>query len=284
MRENKVIIKPLISIVIPCYNDWQYVEQAVNSALNQTYPNKEVIVVDDGSNKKTKLVLKTIEPRITKLITQENQGQSTARNIGIKESKGDYIMILDSDDFFEPTFTEKAVSILSENNAIKIVTCYSNLIFENATSALYKPNGGKLKDILMHNIAMGSVMFRKNDCEIISGFDESMRQGFEDWEFYMRLLSNSGLAYVIKEALFNYRRRLTSTTTRANKKKYELLKYIYSKNQDLYKENFVEFISFLLSRIEREEAEKIKNTQRIEFKIGKIILTPIRILKSLINK
>ena len=78
MRENKVIIKPLISIVIPCYNDWQYVEQAVNSALNQTYPNKEVIVVDDGSNKKTKLVLKTIEPRITKLITQENQGQSTA--------------------------------------------------------------------------------------------------------------------------------------------------------------------------------------------------------------
>jgi glycosyltransferase involved in cell wall biosynthesis len=65
----------LVSIVIPCYNDAQYIEQAVNSALDQTYPNIEVIVVDDGSDIETKAVLKKLECKITKLITQENQGQ-----------------------------------------------------------------------------------------------------------------------------------------------------------------------------------------------------------------
>lgn len=84
---------PKVSIVIPCYNDDQYIEQSVQSALNQTYPNIEIIVVDDGSNTKTKEVLKKIEPKITQLITQENQGQSTARNVGICSN---YCSIMDS--------------------------------------------------------------------------------------------------------------------------------------------------------------------------------------------
>lgn len=65
--------KPVISIVIPCYNDVQYIEQSVSSALNQTYSQIEVIVVDDGSNIETKKVLKKNEPNITKLISQENE-------------------------------------------------------------------------------------------------------------------------------------------------------------------------------------------------------------------
>ena len=69
----------LISVIIPCYNDHQYVEQAVNSAINQTYKNKEIIVVDDGSDKKTKEVLRNLEDKISLLITQDNQGQSKAR-------------------------------------------------------------------------------------------------------------------------------------------------------------------------------------------------------------
>ena len=62
----------LISIVIPCYNDAKFIEQAIDSAINQTHSNKEIIVVDDGSNKDTKLVLKSLEHKIDKLITQEN--------------------------------------------------------------------------------------------------------------------------------------------------------------------------------------------------------------------
>ncbi len=271
---------PLISIVIPCYNDAQYIEQSVNSALNQTYPNKEVIVVDDGSNAKTKAVLRNLEPKLTKLITHENQGQSKARNVGIKEAKGDYILVLDSDDFFEPTFCEKAIAVFLENKDAKIVICYANRIFENNKTDIYKPYGGQIKDFILNNCAIGSSMFKRVDWQVCGGYDESMRKGFEDWEFYIRLLKDGGRTDVITEPLFNYRLRNDSTTSKANKVKYELLKYIYLKHQDLYKANYESFITHLLSSIEREGKERLKNLNRIEFKIGKAVLLPLRWFKS----
>ncbi len=272
----------LVSIIIPCYNDAQYIEQAVNSALDQTYPYKEVIVVDDGSNIETKAVLQKLASKITKLITQENQGQSTARNVGIRESKGEYILVLDSDDYFEPSFCEKAIAIFLENQNAKIVTCFANLIFEKEKSFIYKPNGGTIASFLCSNNALGSAMFIKEDWQISKGYDETMRQGFEDWDFYIRLLQKGGLAHVVEEPLYHYRKRNNTTTQRANAVKYELLLYLFQKHKELYKKYLDDYVPYLLSKIEKEEFEKIKNTQRLEFKIGKIILSPFRWIKSII--
>lgn len=274
---------PLISIIIPCYNDWQYVEQAVDSALNQTYPNKEVIVIDDGSNSKTKNVLKLLEPKITKLITQENQGQSTARNVGIREATGEYILVLDSDDYFEPSFCEKAIIFFNEDRIIKIVTCHAKLLYDNGCSNTYIPKGGFISNFLFANAALGTSMFKKEDWTSCGGYDECMRNGFEDWEFFIRILKDKGFAYVINEPLYNYRKRSNSTTTIANNKKFELLKYIYLKHQEIYKNNFDLFVISMLSRIEREEIEKLKNLQRIEYKIGQLILKPFRWFKSILK-
>lgn len=271
----------LISIVIPCYNDAQYIEQAVNSALNQTYPYKEVIVVDDGSNADTKTVLKKLEPQITKLIIQENKGQSTARNIGINAANGEYILVLDSDDFFEPTFCEKACLLLNDAH-IKLVASYMIRFNENGKVDEYRHVGGDIATLILNNQATGSVLFRKKDFMKIGGYDEMMRNGFEDWEFYIRLLKDGGEVFVIKEPLFHYRLRDDSTTSRANKAKYELLRYIYKKHQELYIANFDVFVHHLLSKIEREEKEKIKNTKRLEFLIGKTILQPFRWIKSML--
>src|SRR5258705_4411354 len=210
----------LISIVIPCYNDDQYIEQSVSSALNQTYSQIEVIVVDDGSKAETKAVLKKLEPKITKLITQENSGQSKARNRGIEAANGNYILVLDSDDYFESTFCEKAVLSLGDPT-IKLVTSFTKR-FNDFYSYDFYPKGGDLKDFLIYNQATGSVMFRKKDCISAGGNDESMRSGFEDWEFYIRLLKDGGTAFVIPEFLFNYRAKENSTTTIANKIKYKL--------------------------------------------------------------
>ena len=274
---------PLISIIIPCYNDAVYIEQSVNSALNQSYSNIEVIVVDDGSNEKTKTVLKSIEPKLTKLITQENKGQSTARNVGIKEAKGEYIVTLDSDDFFEPAFCENAVILLNSDAAIKLISCNTTIIYDNGIKQLYNPKGGMIQSFILNNCALGSVLFKKEDWNTLGGYDETMRKGFEDWEFYIRILKNGGYAAIIPKMLFNYRRRTNSTTTKANNKKYELLNYIYTKHKDLYIENYEPFVSYLLKTVEREEFEKIKNTQRIEFKIGKALLKPFHFIKSLIK-
>jgi glycosyltransferase involved in cell wall biosynthesis len=270
----------VISIIIPCYNDADFIEQAINSALNQTYNNKEIIVVDDGSDEKTKAVLKSIEPKIDFLIVQDNQGQSSARNNGIKAARGEYIIVLDSDDYFEPTFAEKAIKIISKRNEVKIVTCWGRRITENEILIdIFKPGGGRLNSFLLQNGSFGSCMFRKSDWERVGGYDESMKQGFEDWEFYIRLLSSGGIAYVIPEVLFNYRSRKNSTTARANKIKYDLRRYILDKHQNLYQKHHLILAQYLLNLLEREEFEKLKNLRRIEFRIGLKLLRPLRWIK-----
>lgn len=283
MQEVRDDAKPFLSIVIACYNDAQYIDQAVSSAVNQTYSNKEVIVVDDGSNIETKTVLAKLKGNITKLITQENQGQSKARNAGILEAKGDFILTLDSDDYFEPTFCEKAIKIILNNKNIKLVTCQANLIYEDGSNDIFIPNGGSVVNFLRANEALSSALFKKGDWEVCGGYDESMRSGFEDWDFFLTLLKSGGESVVIQEPLYNYRKRNHSTTSKANKIKYELLEYIYNKHRELYINHFDLLISYLLSKIQREEKEKIKNTERIDFKIGKAVLRPLRWIKAVLK-
>lgn len=271
----------IVSIIIPCYNDAQYIEQAVQSVLNQTYLYKEIIVVDDGSNAETKAVLKQIEPTITRLITQENQGQSTARNVGINAAKGDFILVLDSDDYFEPSFCEEAVAVLQFREDVKIVTSHLRRFTADTTLDFFEPSGGDISIFVIQNGATGSAMFRKVEALAVGGYDESMRKGFEDWEFYIRLLANGGAAYVIPKVYLHYRIKPNSTTSRANKVKRELLEYIYFKNKSIFIKHYESLISHFLLKIENVEKEKLKNYNKIDFKIGTLILTPFRFVKSL---
>lgn len=273
----------MVSVVIPCFNDYKYIAYAVESIYNQSETNLELIIVDDGSNLATK---KTLRALLKKnefiLISQENYGQSKARNEGIKAAKGEYILVLDSDDFFEPSFSSKALKILSNSENTKIVTCHARRFIDGTEEYdIHMPHGGEVKDILFINGALGSVMFRKKDWELVRGYDENMKSGFEDWEFYIRLLKNGGVIHVIPEVLFNYRMKKESTSTRANKIKHELFYFIYEKHKELYLKHSDALINYLLSRIEREEKEKLKNLNRIEFRIGKAILWPLRKLKRL---
>ena len=271
----------LISIIIPCYNDAQYVEQSVQSALSQNYPNIEVIVVDDGSNAETKAVLKQLEHKITRLITQENQGQSTARNVGINAANGEFILVLDSDDYFEPSFCEEAVAVFSSDASIKIVTCQATLLFSDNKKELYIPKGGDISDFMYGNCALGTSMFKKEDWKSASGYDETMRSGFEDWEFFIRLLKSGGIAFVIQKPLYTYRKRETSTTTRANKARYDLLHFIFTKHKDLYVSDFENFTTFLLDKIQQAETTQLKYKHKMDYKIGALLLKPFRFIKSL---
>jgi hypothetical protein len=278
------MMNDLISIIIPCYNDSDFIEKAVQSALNQTYPNIEIIVVDDGSDAKTKAVLKAIEPSITKLITQDNQGQSVARNNGIKQAKGEFILNLDSDDFFEPSFCEKAVQKFQEDSAIKIVTCLANRFNTKGSIDIVTPRGGDIQNFLFANSALGSSMFRKQDWKVAGGYEEELPiLGFEDWEFYIQLLKHGGYAYVLNEVLFHYQVRENSTTDRIRDLKLDKFKHIIFKHQDLYKDNFEGLVANLLERIRQESIEKVKNTERLDFVIGNHVLKPFRWVKAMIK-
>ena len=122
-------------------------------------------------------------------------------------------------------------------------------------------------------------MFRKADWEMAGGYDEKMTNGFEDWEFFIRLHAQGGSTYVITEVLFHYRMGSNSVSNKANSRKYDLLRYIYLKHESLYKEHYELFIDHLLARIEEEERTKLKRTDSIDYFIGSNLLKPFRRIK-----
>ena len=265
-----------LSIIIACYNDHKYLTEAVMSACAQTWENKEVILVDDGSNERTQKLIKTLKPKIDILITQKNQGVSSARNNGIKAATGEYILILDSDDFFEPGFSSKAILTFRENKNISIVTCFSRWFNSQTDWKIFEPRGGTIKDALIKNVAMGSSMFKKESWRAVNGYDENMQKGYEDWEFYIRVLQNGGIAKVIPEVLFNYRNKPGSRNKQANLEKYDLLEYIYLKHAELYKENFEIFVRQWLSYNKKTEEYKQQVLDSLSYKMGLMILKPFR--------
>ena len=105
---------PLVSVIIPTYNRATVLETSVRSALAQTYPNVEIIVVDDGSEDNTAELIKNY-PSV-RYIQQEHAGQGTARNRGLRDAKGTLIASLDSDDYWQPDFLQKCIALLEEHN------------------------------------------------------------------------------------------------------------------------------------------------------------------------
>jgi hypothetical protein len=272
---------PKLSIIIACYNDPDVVV-AVRSAYNQTYSNKEIIVVDDGSNQQTQIALQSVREFIDIVITQDNQGQSIARNNAIKKATGDYILNLDSDDYFEKEFCGKAVAHFENNREVKIVTCKTRRFNRIGEIDVFTPLGGDLQNFLFSNSALGSSMFKRNDWEQVGGYEEKLPiLGFEDWEFYLNILKTGGVAYVLPEVLFNYQVRENSTTAKIKDFKTDKFKHIILKHSKLYKNNFEALVTNLIERLKTEEMEKIKNTKRIDFKLGNAFLRPLRFIKSL---
>lgn len=271
----------LVSIIIPCYNDAQYIEQSVNSALNQTYPNKEVIVVDDGSNAETKAILNKLALKITKLITQENAGVCVARNKAIENANGEFILTLDSDDFFEPNFLTKAVKVLENNKDVGMVTSWVQVINEKGTKLfMQKPTGADAVATLYHNNSMGSCLFRKKAWVEIGGYDINMKNGFEDWEFNISVTKKGWKVVVIPEVLFNYRYKISSRNSNAQVYQKEIRAYVFNKHKDIAIENYEKTLNFFLDEIEKHK--KINGTLKdsYSYKIGH---TVVLFLKSIVS-
>ena len=122
---------PLVSIVIPVYNGEKYMREAIDSALNQTYKNVEVIVVNDGSKDKTDEIALSYGDKI-RYFKKENGGVSTALNLGIKEMKGEYFCWLSHDDVYELNKVESHINLLTEENKDCVFMCGSYFIDENS--------------------------------------------------------------------------------------------------------------------------------------------------------
>lgn len=272
-----------VSVIISCYKQAHFLGEALLSIVDQTYKNWECIIVDDGSPDDTEKVAKgwcNYDSRI-RYIHQENGGLSSARNFGIQNASSDFILTLDADDKYEPTFIEKGLSVLNESQEIGVVSSWVLRFKDSKEISVIKPNGKTIEDFLFQNAANGTSLFRKTCWEAVGGYDEKMKTGYEDWDFYIRVCAYGWNVYIIPEILFFYRQHDFSMRLNAyaNHDK-EIRKYLYLKHKDLYLSNYESMIIYFLNAIDLEKSNTIKARNKIDFKIGYFLLRPLRMLKS----
>lgn len=114
---------PKVSILVPAFNSENFIMESIQSAINQTWPNKEIIIVNDGSTDNTECIINSIKCQIVKAFTQENKGACSARNLAFRESSGSYIQYLDADDILSATKIEEQMKLIIQNGDNTISSC-----------------------------------------------------------------------------------------------------------------------------------------------------------------
>lgn len=226
-----------VSIVLPCYNQGCFLAEALDSIIKQTYNNWEAIIVNDGSKDNTEEVAMQYiaKDRRIHYISQKNSGVSTARNNGIKNASGEFILPLDPDDILEPSYIEKCIKFFEEHDDCILV--YSKTFLFGTQKGVWDlPVYTNYASLLLANCIVCTAIFRREDCLKVGGYDESMHIGLEDWEFYLRLLNTDKKVYQVAEPLFRYRIKQQSRTTEClkNDRHLQVLNYIFKKHVDSY--------------------------------------------------
>lgn len=277
--------KSNVTVIIPCYNDGQYIMEALQSIYKQTLLPEKIIIVDDGSDVTTKKILNAINHPLVQIVYQENKGVSGARNLAISIAQTDYILNLDADDYYEPTFLEKAVAVFYHDQEVVAVSSYCRIFKAQTTIEIIEPQGGSLKNFIVKNQSRASAMFTKKTWLSVGGFDEEMKEGYEDWEFWIAILKLGGTVHIIPEVLSHYRVKKVSRDQNALKKyDFELRNYIFLKHKEVYQEHLDFYIGELLRQnsLLRNSVHKAKKS--IDYTIGKCIMKPFRFFKNKVVK
>ena len=276
-----ISLNPLVSVIIPCYNDHKYILKAIDSINQQTYKNVEIFVIDDGSDETTKQILRSIKQANLFVLHQPNGGPSNARNNGIKEAKGEFILTLDADDYFEPSFLEKALLILENSPRIGLVTCNGFIFNEKGITGKFISKSGSASDFLFFNSALGNSLFRKICWSNVGGYDEDMKNGYEDWDFHVSILSCNWEIEIVDEYLFHYRDKPNSRNKNANKSKYEITRYVLQKHERLSIQNFDKLLEFFFEDLIFLSNRNDIIKKSLDYRVGQKILKPFRYLKNL---
>ena len=245
-----------VGVVIPCYNYGQYLEEAIDSVLRQTYTDYEIVVVDDGSNDLlTKHVLRNIDKPKTRVIHIENSGVAVARNVGIEALDCEYILPLDADDKIAATYLEKIVPILDARAYVSIVNSEAEY-FGDLSGKIVVEHCNKLPQMLFHNFILVTSLFRKSDWKKVGGFSSKMVDGAEDTDFWISIAALGGMVYTVPETLFYYRIKRNSRQRNflVNQNRSQTMLQIAANHLDLYREH-AEYILAEYYRLESELRE-----------------------------
>ncbi len=275
--------QPLISVIVPCYNQSIYMDECLQSVLDQTYQNWECIIVNDGSPDNTEEVaLRWVEKDARFIyLKKENGGLSSARNAGIKKAKGEWILPLDSDDKIGNQYLELAEKEF--NNGYTIIYCEAEF-FGDKTGKL-ELHDFSFEEFSIRNLIFCTAFFRKESWIDVNGYDEKIVNGYEDWEFWISILDVNSKCFRIPSINFYYRTKATSMTKDFHyfeNEKIKTLKYIYKKHSNFFIDHIkipyqILYLKYIELETEKEVYKKAYQSKRYRF--GNFIFSLIDKLK-----
>jgi glycosyltransferase involved in cell wall biosynthesis len=233
---------PEISVIIPCFNQGRYIDDAIKSVIGQTFRDFEIIVVNDGSTESGTIErLHSIDYPRTRVLHTRNLGLPGARNLAIRNAAGKYILPLDADDKIAPSYLEKAHAVIAGHTGIGIVYC-KGAFFGNRSGPWNLP-AYRFPDILLSPRIHSCGLFRKTDWAAAGGYCEEMVDGWEDYDLWLSLIEMGCGVHRIPEALFYYRQHDGNMTTKITKKQSkELYGAMFRRHKALYEANILGLI------------------------------------------
>jgi glycosyltransferase involved in cell wall biosynthesis len=245
----------LVSVIVPCYDQAQYLSEALQSVVDQTYSNWECIIVNDGSPDNTVEVAKKWLEKDSrfKYIYKENGGLSSARNAGIEIAEGEFILPLDADDRIGTNYLSLAVDEFKKDSELKVVYCKAEKFGDEVGE--WKLPCYSIKNLAINNMIFCSAIFKRADWERTGGYDVNMIYGLEDWEFWIALLKGGGGVKQLSEVCFYYRMKSGSMIQRLTKDQFNYsYEYLSIKHADFFVEQYGSF-QFLNEKIYMSKKE-----------------------------
>ena len=237
-----------VQAVVTSFNQGSMILEAVQSLCAQTTPPAGIILVDDGSTDEASLrILAQIEsdPSFCVPITvlrQPNGGVSAARNAGIGSAQAPLVLVLDGDDRLEPAYIEQVSGLLRERSGLVAASSWMRTF--GVLDATVCPAGGGITAFLSRNCCPATHILRRGAWEQCGGYDETMRSGFEDWDFFLSLLETAPEACIgiVPEPLIDYRTAPASSNVRSMEKRLELMRFLIEKHIGSYREHIADAV------------------------------------------
>jgi glycosyltransferase involved in cell wall biosynthesis len=243
---------PVLSVVIPCFNQGEYLLDALSSVRACIDPVYEIVIVNDGSTDAITInLMQYLQEQGYLVLNQDNQGVARARNNGIEKSQGRYILTLDADNKIRPDYILKGIEVLDRNPDVGVVYGKPDWFGESQRSwdIPEEFDAGKL---ILKNYIDTCAVFRKSLWQDCGGYDPELL-GLEDWDFWLSAVEKGWKFYYIPEILFDYRGRAGSRITQCSltENRGRIMEYICSKHARLYVTCFPKMI--------RDREEEIGN-------------------------
>ena len=225
--------RPLVSIVVPAYNAESYLVETLDSLLAEGYPNTEIIVVNDGSHDATPSIASDYAQRHSHIIAinQPNGGVCRARNKGIAQAHGKYILPVDADDLLLPGFITWAVDIMEKHPDAKVAVPKAE--FFGAKSGEWHLPHFSLRLLARKNMIPATALYRRTDWERVGGYYETL-QAREDWEFWIHMLKDGGQVYTSPQVGLRYRIHKGSKRTTDRQLKKQIIHALNERHPEFF--------------------------------------------------